>query len=139
MSDIFITRNTDHLIEIANKTKEMKNKQLEPAGFLKHMLVGVKDNRTIVLRSPEKGKMDSCIVMTIIKEFSKVILWIDFVWTDPENKKIGDKLMKAVDDTANTLEADSIQGRMTRGMRGAKKKYGFKKVYEVISKSIKEE
>lgn len=139
MNEIFATTKIAQLIKIANQTRLMKNKQLEPAGFLKHMIYGLKNNSTIILVSPEKGEMQACIVMTIIKEFSQIILWIDFAWIEPRNKDIGQKLMKAVDDTAKTLKANCIRGRMTRGMGGAKKKYGFKKTYEVVSKQIEED
>ena len=79
MNKIFITNKVEHLIQICKKIDSLKDKNLNPAEFLKYMIIGIQNKHTFVMISFPNGdetkKMNGCGVITIIGSSEEVYLW----------------------------------------------------------------
>lgn len=138
MSKIFFSNRVEHLIQICKKVNTMKDKNLNPAGFLKYMITGIQDKNTVIFISfGEDKKMNGCSVLTIVNSMEGTFLWIDFVWIKPGEETLGQEFLTAVEKVAKELEIKKIMGRMTGRFKAAEKVYGFIESYRVIEKVLK--
>ena len=135
--NIFVSNQVRHLIMVCKKLKEAKW-NISEGEFLKYLLANIQGHRTIVLVALDsaKQKMEGCIVLTTINSLEGIFLWIDFCWVDKHKDNLGKELLEATEKIAKELGITRIAGRVTRGLEGAERKYGFKEDYRVIAKEV---
>ena len=139
---IFISNKVEHLVQICKKIDEQNDKQLNPAEFLKYMLMGIQNKHTLVLVSfpndDENKKINGCAVITIINSNEETFLWIDYTWIDKTAKTLGKKFLETIENITKEMDINIIKGRTIRNCEAIEKKYGFIKDYTVIKKDLKE-
>lgn len=136
---IFVSNQVKHLIMVCKRLKEVKDGNISEGAFLKYMLANIQAHRTIVLVALEKKEvMEGCVVLTTINSLEGVFLWLDFVWVAKHKENLGKEILEATEKIAKELGITRIAGRVTRGLEGAEKKYGFKECYRVIDKEVKQ-
>jgi len=64
-------------------------------------------------------------------------LWLEWVWSDGHDLKLGKKYMKRIEDIAKELKIKKIAGATKRGFKAVAKKYGFKETYRIMEKEVK--
>ncbi|MEA3506082.1 MAG: hypothetical protein U9R36_01090 [Elusimicrobiota bacterium] len=136
---IYITTKIPDILRTATKIKYMKYKPFTKEEFAEYMLKMIEAGRTILMVAKEDTgdrRIYAAAVISLVDAFTKKIAWIDYTWVDKDKKELGKELMKQIEEMAKLYNVDCIQGRVYRGTAGAEKKYGFKKVYEVIEKQL---
>lgn len=85
----------------------------------------------------DKKELTACAVLLLKSmPFEGLILWIEWIWSDGHDLKLGKKFLKRIEDIAKELKIKKIAGATKRGFKAITKKYGFKETYRVMEKEV---
>lgn len=126
------------LVKIYMTRAKSKLEKIDSEKFMDYFTKSLALGKCIALVSfNEKKELNACAVLLIkINPFGGNILWLDWVWTDGHNLKLGIKFMKKIEDIAKELKLKKIAGATNRGIEAIIKKYDFKEIYKVMEKEV---
>lgn len=129
------------MARICTTLKYAEKDPIDPHVFLEYVSKGLAFGRCIILVTfNEKQELNGCAVLLLNSNpIRGKTLWIEWIWSDGKNLKLGLKGLKKIEELARILKADRIAGAMTRGLKAVSKKYGFKTAYTVVEKIIEKE
>ena len=85
----------------------------------------------------DKKELNACAVLLLKSmPFEGLILWIEWIWSDGHDLKLGLKYLKRIEDIAKELKIKKIAGATKRGFEAITKKYGFRETYRVMEKEV---
>ena len=85
----------------------------------------------------DKKELNACAVLFLkVNPFEGQILWLEWVWSDGHDLKLGKKFMEKIEDIAKELKIKKIAGATKKGVKAITKKYGFKETYRVMEKEV---
>lgn len=129
-------------LEIVDKLKDVPDCKLKESSFYSYMIAGLYNETTLTFASYDKDKMNGCAVLTIGKDITdEMTLYVVFLWIDPHYRKLWKKYREFTENKARELKAVKISFTTARSEKAIDRqmgKYGYKKVYNVIEKEIKE-
>lgn len=117
------------------------NSKLEKIGcdkFMDYFTKALAFGKCIALVSfNNKKELNACAVLLIKSTpFEGLILWIEWIWSNGHNLKLGNKYLKRIENIAKELKIKKIAGATKRGFKAIAKKYGFKETYRVMEKEV---
>ena len=126
------------LIKIYETREKSKLEKIECSKFMDYFTQSLALGRCITLVSfNNKKELNACAVLFIkITPFEGKVIWLEWVWTDGHDLKIGKKYMDRIESIARELKIKKIAGATKRGFKAIVKKYGFKETYRVIEKEV---
>ena len=85
----------------------------------------------------DKKELNACAVLLLKSmPFEGLILWLEWIWSDGQDLKLGKKYLKRIENIAKELKIKKIAGATKRGFKAIAKKYGFKETYRVMEKEV---
>ena len=85
----------------------------------------------------DKKELNACAVLFLkVNPFEGQILWLEWVWSNGHDLKLGKKFMKKIEEIAKELKIKKIAGATKKGVKAITKKYGFKETYKVVEKEV---
>lgn len=130
---------TNVFLEICGKLKEVKDGELSEKSLYGYMVAGIYHNKTFTFASYDKGKMNGCLVLTLVYLNNIVGLDILFVWMDAHYPKLFKEYIKFLDKKAKEYKAKriiSITKKSAKLIERKYGKYGYKKVYNIFIKEV---
>lgn len=136
-----VTESEDFL-SICDKLKYVPDCKMKESVFYGYMVAGIYNKKTKVFVSYDDNKMSGCAVITISNNLSgELTLFVVFLWVNPHYRKLWKDYMKYIEKKARELNAVKISFTTSRSEKAIERqmgKYGYKKIYNVIEKNIKE-
>lgn len=138
-----ITQITDSntFLEICDKLDDVPDCKLSKKALYSYMVSGEYNKRVFVYASFD-GEMNGCEVIALNNDLNGVLtLSVIFLWISPCHRKLWKEYMKFTEKRAIVLKCKKISFTTTRSEKAINRqmgKYGYRKVYNVIEKEIKE-
>lgn len=130
---------TNVFLEICDKLKEVKNGELSEKELYGYMVSGTYNNKIFTFASYDKGKMNGCLVLTLVEINQITGLDILFVWLDAHYPKLFKEYIAFIDKKAKEYKAKriiSITKKSAKLIERKYGKYGYKKVYNIFIKEV---
>lgn len=128
------------LMEICSKLKQVKDCELTEEKLFNLMYSGLYSKKTFPFVSYDNKKMNGCLVLNVGDNLiSGLSLYIIFVWIDRKYPELWKSYMQFIDDAAKEFKVKRIIGSTKRNASAIERKYGkygFKKTYSIIEKSM---
>lgn len=130
-------------LEICDKLKEVKDCRLKENKLYTYMIDGIYNKKTFSFASyNDEGKMNGCEIITLNNDLNgDLTLFIIFLWLSPYYHKLWKQYMKFTEKKAKDFKVKRISFTTARSEKAIDRhlgKYGYKKIYNVIEKEIKE-
>lgn len=135
---IYYTTNLQTLIQVVDKTEEIKKSDMLKEEFIKLLGIYVANKSGLVLVSfkDDKETINGCMVVSRHHDRRGQYLYVDFAWIDPKypklNKKFEDEIMTA----CKTRGIKRIHTRMNKGFKAMKKLYGAYEIGRILEKEV---
>jgi len=132
-------KDTNVFLEICDKLKEVKDGELSEKSLYGYMTAGIYNNKIFTFASYDKGKMNGCLVLTLIEINQIMGLDILFVWLDAHYPKLFKEYIAFIDEKAKEYKAKriiSITKKSAKLIERKYGKYGYKKVYNIFVKEV---
>ena len=136
---ITLCKNSDEFLNITDKLEEVKNCELNKNTLYSYMIGGLHNRRTLAFASHDKGKMNGCLVITLINLHSNLCLNILFVWIDKNYTKLWREYMKFVEEKAKEFKVKRIIVVTKRNAEVIERKFGkfgYKAKYNIVVKEM---
>jgi len=126
-------------LEICDKLKEVKDGELSEKSLYGYMTAGIYNKKVFTFASHDKGKMNGCLVLTLVEINQIMGLDILFVWLDAHYPKLFKEYIAFIDKKAKeykTKRIISITKKSVKLIERKYGKYGYKKVYNIFVKEV---
>ena len=128
-------------LEICDKLDDVKDCKLSKKALYNYMISGEYDGRILTFASYGVD-MTGCAVISINNDITgDLTLFVVFLWINPKYRKLWKDYMKFIEGKAKEMKCKKISFTTSRSEKAIERqmgKYGYKKVYNVIEKEIKE-
>ena len=136
-NQIYGTTDWGTLVEVVNKTDEIKNTDVLKEEFIILLTRYILTNTGMVLVSYGDDKeMNGCFIVSRQKDKRGDYLWIDFSWIDPHYPKLHNKYYEELIDTCRIRGIKRIQTKMRRGFKAMEELYGVTEIAKIIEKEV---
>lgn len=126
------------LAKICMTLRYAKKDPMKPDIFLDYIIRALAFGKCIIFVTfDDKEELNGCAVFLINNTTRGKILWIEWVWSNYKDLKLGRKKFKEIIDLAQKLKFDKIAGAMNRNFGAVLKRYGFKEAYRVLEIEVK--
>jgi hypothetical protein len=133
---VYYTTNLTTLIEVVEKTDEIKKSDLLKEDFIKLLGIYTAKRIGIVLVSfNEDNKLNGCMVISKHQDKRGQYLYIDFGYFDPHYPELREKFFTEIEGTCRVRGIKRVQVRTNRNFKAIQRLYGKYKGRE-ISKII---
>lgn len=132
-------KDSETFLNICDKLKEVKDCELSQKSLYGYLIAGIYNNKIFAFASYDKGKMSSCLVLTLVELGIGMNLNVLFVWIDAHYPKLWKEYVKFIDDKAKEFKVKRIIGISRRSAKLIERKlgkYGYKKIYNVFAKEV---
>jgi hypothetical protein len=134
---IYCTTDFNTLLEVVNKTSEIKNTDILKDDFIILLTKYILSKSGMVLVSfGEDKEMNGCMVVSRQRDKRGQYLWIDFAWINPHYPKLHLKYRDELIGTCKNLGITRIQAKMKRGYDAMEKLYDTKEIAKIIEKEV---
>jgi len=118
---------------------ESKLEKIDCDKFMDYFTKSLAFGKCICLVSfNDKKELNACVVLLLkVNPFEGMILWLEWIWTDGHNLKLGKKYLKRIEDIAKELKIKKIAGATNRNIKALSRKYDFEEKYCVMEKEVK--
>ena len=135
MPNIYETTTDEHLFQIMQHLKDVKEKPMNPKEFIRRVSRGLESgNMGIFVADSDDENNDQIIgaaVVEAIRTSDKgVIMWILFFWVDVKEKQLAQLLLDYIREFAIENGIKHIMCQVKRGYK-AFEKYGLTEAYRV--------
>ena len=128
-------------LDICDKLKYVPDCNLKENRLYNYMISGIYTKKILTFVSYDK-KMNGCAVISIGDDIvGDLTLFVVFIWLDPHYRKLWREYMKFVENKARKYKCKKISFATKRSAKAIERqmgKYGYKKVYNIIEKEMKE-
>ena len=128
-------------LEICDKLDDVKDCKLSKKALYNYMISGEYDGRILTFASYGVD-MTGCAVISINNDITgDLTLFVVFLWINPKYRKLWKDYMKFIEGKAKEMKCKKISFTTSRSEKAIERqmgKYGYKKVYNVIEKEIKD-
>ena len=130
-------------LEICDKLEDVPDCKLKANTFYTYMIAGIYSEKTLTFASyDDKGELSGCSVITIGDDITgDLTLFVVFQWINPHYRKLWKDYMKFIEGKAREYKATKISFTTARSEKAIDRqlgKYGYRKIYNVIEKEIKD-
>lgn len=134
---IYTTTQLDILIEVVNKTDEVKKSDLLKSEFIRRLSIYIINKSGMVLVSfGEDKKLNGCIVVSRHLDKLGEYLYIDFAWIDSHYPHLKEKFEEEIIGTCKVRGIKRIQMRMNKGFKAMYKLYGVYEIARILEKEV---
>lgn len=126
-------------LEICDKLVEVKNCELKQSSLYDFMIAGLYNKKIFTFASHDKGKMNGCLVLSLIKLNIGMSLDVLFVWIDRHYPNLWKEYVQFVDNKVRELKVKRIiivSRRSEKVIERKLGKYGYHKIYNVFAKDV---
>ena len=130
---------TNIFLEICDKLKEVRDCELEQKSLYNYMIAGLYGKKIFTFTSHDQGKMNGCLILTLVELGSKLCLNVLFVWIDAHYPRLWKEYIAFIDEKAKELKVKRIMGVTKRSAKLVERKcgkYGYKKIYNIFVKEV---
>jgi ribosomal protein S18 acetylase RimI-like enzyme len=135
---VYYTTNLNTLIQVVDKTDEMKKSDMLKEEFIKLLGIYVANRSGLVLVSfkEDKETINGCMVISRHTDRRGQYLYIDFAWIDPEYPKLRKKFEEEIMTACKSRGIKRIQMRMNHGFKAMEKLYGTYEIGRILEKEV---
>ena len=141
INKINFTSYVNIIVRVCMTLKYAKREPIDPHIFLEYVCRGLALGKCLVgFALNKEQELSSCAVLFLNNNPIKgKVLWIEWVWSDGKDLRMGLRAMKKIEELAQKLGVDRIAGVTIRGLEAIYKKYKFKEACTIVEKVIKKE
>ncbi|MCK4321989.1 hypothetical protein KAX08_05695 [candidate division WOR-3 bacterium] len=137
LNTIYYTTNLETLMEVVEKTDEVKKSDLLKSEFIRRLGTYIIGKSGMVLVSfGEDKKLNGCMVVSRHLDKIGEYLWIDFAWLDSRYPHLKEKFEEEIIGTCKVRGIKRIQARMNRGFKAMSKLYNTREVARILEKKV---
>jgi len=129
-------------LEILDKLKYVKNCKITSNILYTYMISEQIDKSSMTLVSYDKGVMNGCVVVKIVKDdYGESSFFMTFIWIDAHYPNLLKEFLEYGDERAKELNVKKIMfstGRKESVVERRMGKYGFSKTCSTYTKEVKE-
>lgn len=134
---IYFTTNLETLLQVVDKTDNMKKCDMLKEEFVRRLAVYVATGSGMVLVSfGENKELNGCMVLARQRDNKGEYIWIDFAWFDSDAPQLRDLFYDEVIGTCKVKGIKRIQMRMNHGFKAMEKLFDAYEIGRILEKKV---